>query len=49
VIVAYTTQRAGGAVYSRITNAARIEQVPAGITGVSDMYRLTVLAFEEEV
>ena len=48
-VVAYTTQRAGGALYSRITNAARIEQVPAGVTGVSDMYRLTVLAFEEEV
>ena len=48
-VVAYTTQRAGGALYARITNAARIEQVPAGITGVSDMYRLTVLAFEEEV
>ena len=48
-IVAVLTQRAGGALYSRITNAARIEQVPAGVTGVSDMYRLTVLAFEEEV
>ena len=48
-ITALLTQRAGGALYSRLTNAARIEQVPAGVTGVSDMYRLTVLAFEEEV